>query len=345
MNPAGKTAPKLVEDFLRFDPQKTGSGNSLTSHPSPTGEGGKPLAPGLASCKHEYSIKTAQSVLPPLDSRPQTGTQYKIAVLCRRCLIHADVHISYPHATIACPTADNPLHHLQYRKDREELKPESIRYGWQCSVKSCNAEVTISYRRSRISEEDYELLATPERLQQRYNQVLQADPERSVKLATPTTAMHTLQRYLKDALDPTVEKRRLMATNKLFMTTFGVHGRDCNALLNKLGFVFVPPQSEDEEARWTLPNPPQVENRLRADGSSTREYLEDVEAEAIAYVFKLSFDSGEMNPVAGRGWPSADREVERIMGAQNCLLHETLADVMSMKADEINLLQIPPTCR
>lgn len=342
MTTAGKTAPKLVNDFLRFDPQKTGSGNYLSSHPPAAGEA-KTLAPGVGSCTHEYSVKAAQSVLPPVDARPQTGTQYKIAVLCRRCMIHADVHISYPRATTPCPSADNPLHHFQYQKDREQLSPQLIRYGWRCSIKSCLAEVTISFRRPRINDEERELLAAPERLQQRYNEVLQDEPGRNVKLATPTTAMHTLHRYLRDALDPTVEKRRLMATNKLFMTTFGTHGRDCNVFLDKMGFVFIPSQQEGEEARWALPNPPPIHDRLRADGTSHREILEDIEAEAIAYVWRLSFASGEMNPVAARGWPAADREVERVLGAQDCLLHDILADVLRIGTDDENV-QIQLTC-
>ncbi|CZT15320.1 uncharacterized protein RCC_01183 [Ramularia collo-cygni] len=131
--------------------------------------------------------------------------------------------------------------------------------------------------------------------------------------------MHTLQRYLKDALDPAVEKRRLMAANKLFQTTFGMQGRDCNVLLNRMGFTFVP-QHGDDEARWNLPNPPPIEDRLGADGSSPREILEDIEAEAVVYVGKLSLAAGESNPVAARGGATlalANREVERVLGAQD----------------------------
>lgn len=321
---AGKTAPKLVEDFLRFDPQNIGSGNCLTEHPLPAGEGTL-AGPSVSSCRHDYLLKTVQSVLPPIDSRPNAGTEYKTALLCSKCMIHADIHISYPHrATNPCPSAESPLHHFQYRKDREHLKPQHIRYGWQCSIECCHADVTISFRKTRISESNRELLG-PQRLQERFSEVSQAEPDRNVKLTTPTAAMNILHRYLKDALDPTVEKRRLMANNKVFMATFGIHGRDCDALLTEMGFVYIPAQ-DNEEAQWTLPDPPLVGDRLRADGTSHREVLEDIDCEAITWSSKLGYASGESNPaIAARGLPSGSSEVERVLGVQNCLLREVSA--------------------
>lgn len=326
MSTAGKTAPKLIDDFLRFDPQNIGSGNYLTAHPAPAGEGKLGVPPANA-CRHEYLLKAVQSVLPPVDSRPHAGTQYKTALLCSKCLIHADVHISYPHlhATNPCPSVGSPLHHLQYCKDREVVSTQRISYGWRCSIEDCHAEVTISYRRTRISEDNRELLAGADRLQQRYTEASQAEPDRNVKLTTPTAAMNILHRYLKDALDPTVEKRRLMANNKLFIATFGRHGRDCKKLLTDMGFVYYP-ATDEEEAQWALPNPPLVADRLHADGTSNREMLEDIESEAITWSAKLAFASGELNPtVAARGLPSANSEVQRVLGAQNCLLYDSLA--------------------
>jgi ubiquitin carboxyl-terminal hydrolase 25/28 len=324
---AGKTAPKLVSDFLRFDPLYVDTPNLLTDPPRPADAGRAP-APGARSCKHEYSIKAAQSVLPPVDSRPQVGTRYKIAVVCRRCRIHADVNISYPRATTPCPSADNPIHHLQARVDPKETTQQSITYRWMCSVEVCRAEVKISFRLPRLAPELRDLF-TAERLQKRYDEVVQADPDRNPKLVTPISAMHTLQRYLKDALDPAVEKRRLMANNKVFITTFGKLGRDCSALLTRMGFVFHPADG-DNEAQWSLPNPPQIINRLDADSTSHREMLEDIEMEAIALMSKLSQESGEMNPLAARGWQVADREIERVLSAQNCLLHSVLASGSSV---------------
>lgn len=69
---------------------------------------------------------------------------------------------------------------------------------------------------------------------------------------------------------------------------------------------------------WALPNPPPVEERLEADGRSHRELLEDVEIELVAWMFKISADTGLVNPVVTQGWPPANRDMERILGGQMC---------------------------
>lgn len=343
MPTAGKTAPKLVNDFLKYDPASRSLGNYLTDSPKPAGEGVQ-IQPAPSDCQHVYSIKSVQSVLPPVDSRPQAGTQYKVAVTCRKCRIHADVHIVYPPSattTTPCPSAENPLHHFQFQQDRMFSSREHIRYGWLCTVKGCHAEATISYRRARISDDVLEIFSA-ERLQRRHEEILQEMPQRDVKTATPMSAMHNLQRYLKDALDPAAEKRRLMANNKLFMATFGIYGRDSVDLLDRLGFVFQRAEDEDDQDRWILPDPPQLHNRLQTDGQSHREVLEDVETEVVGHMCTMAAKSGDINPLAQRGWPSADREVERVLGAQNCLFHQLL-EVVSGLTDPVCRSNIQPT--
>ena len=74
----GKTAPKLAEDFLVFDPRRANP-NVLLDLPPPQGEGPQ-IAPHLASCKHLYTVKQIQSVPPPLDLRSDGSTTYKLSV-------------------------------------------------------------------------------------------------------------------------------------------------------------------------------------------------------------------------------------------------------------------------
>lgn len=55
-----------------------------------------------------------------------------------------------------------------------------------------------------------------------------------------------------------------------------------------------------------------------ADGTSHREFLEDVEIELLAWMYKLSADTGAANTAAAEGWPSAIRDLERTLSAQGC---------------------------
>lgn len=71
---------------------------------------------------------------------------------------------------------------------------------------------------------------------------------------------------------------------------------------------------------WSLPDPPEIEDRLQADGSSQREVLEDVEAELLAWMYQIAAESGLINPGAAEGWPSANRDIERTLAAQGCKL-------------------------
>jgi hypothetical protein len=69
---------------------------------------------------------------------------------------------------------------------------------------------------------------------------------------------------------------------------------------------------------WALPNPPTIEDRLGADGSSLREQLEDVEMELVALAWRTAAEMNVVNPVAGEGWHPAQRDLERILGMQGC---------------------------
>ena len=88
-----------------------------------------------------------------------------------------------------------------------------------------------------------------------------------------------------------------------------------------------------QDDAWTLPNPPQLNDRLQADGSSHRELLEDVEVELLAWMYKISTETGAVNPGAVEGWPSADRDVERTLAAQGCMYHILFASAFGEGAN------------
>lgn len=74
---------------------------------------------------------------------------------------------------------------------------------------------------------------------------------------------------------------------------------------------------QSDEKTWTLPNPPVIHDRLDPSGG-LREYLEDVEMELSALTSKTAAEMNIANPLAGEGWPSAQRELERILTMQGC---------------------------
>ena len=240
VNGPGKTAPKLLADFLQFDPQKNvgGNFNILTSHPPPVGEGQVPT-PHRDACKHEYTVKVNQSVTPPLDSRPDASTQYKLAVVCKRCRLHTDIRISYQQATDPCPTSESQLHHFQRALGLDNVGAAHITYGWQCSSATCQALLTTTFKMGRFSNADRNLLTDTSKLKSRFEAVMQQDPTREgIRQATPVEALTRLRKYIMDALNTEHDKRVFPANNKRFMEAYGVHGQDCRELLERLGFEY-----------------------------------------------------------------------------------------------------------
>lgn len=79
-----------------------------------------------------------------------------------------------------------------------------------------------------------------------------------------------------------------------------------------------PESDQNPEPIWQLPNPPRLTSRLRADGSSQREVLEDWESELLALMYEQSATTGAINPAAATGWPAADKDIERVLAVQGC---------------------------
>lgn len=69
---------------------------------------------------------------------------------------------------------------------------------------------------------------------------------------------------------------------------------------------------------WILPNPPVVQDRLHSSGDNLREHLEDVEMELLALAWRTAAEMNVVNPAAGEGWPSAQRDLERVLSTQGC---------------------------
>lgn len=229
----GKTAPKLHLDFLAFDPQRVDPNfNHLARHPLPAGEWGA-TGPIIDGCRHEYSTKPVQSSMPPVDLGSDTRSELKVAVICKKCRIHADIKIDFTYAQHPCPNSAYPLHHFQRALSRDQ--DETVLNAWQCSAPQCRAFLTIIYRLPRL--ESVDILTNTDKLKRRYEDVVSDDPSRDgFRLATPMDALRILRTYVKDSLDLAHKKRAIPINNKRFMEIFGLYGRDCVAELESLGF-------------------------------------------------------------------------------------------------------------
>ncbi|KAJ8610423.1 hypothetical protein MRB53_038585 [Persea americana] len=174
----GKTAPRLILDLLAFDPVKANSFHVLPQHPPQLGQ--QSFVPKSDACKHDFTIKQNQSLLPPLDTRPNQQSFYKIAILCKKCRLHANIAINYGESQDPCPTSECPLHHFQ-RSTSHDISDGNI----------------------------------TSKLKQRYEDILQQDPGREgIKQATPVDALARLRRYIGDALKPDHQKRTFPSNNK-----------------------------------------------------------------------------------------------------------------------------------
>lgn len=68
--------------------------------------------------------------------------------------------------------------------------------------------------------------------------------------------------------------------------------------------------SEDGDSTWILPDP--------GKNGELFTTLEDYDYEIRALMDKRARQSTEINPSAELGWPSAMKEIDRVLGAQGC---------------------------
>ena len=176
---------------------------------------------------------------PPLDLRPTGDSLYKLAVVCQKCRIHADIQINHSDSENPCPASSHPLHHFQTVPSLELITPKRVRYVWRCSVAECHANLFIHFRLPRLSDSELDLLVNPELLKKRYDDLIQEDPKREgIRLATQTDALQRLRKYVNDSLNPNHTKRQFPSHNKRFQEAFGIDGRDSHGLLERLGFKY-----------------------------------------------------------------------------------------------------------
>ncbi|GAB7356362.1 hypothetical protein MBLNU459_g7149t2 [Dothideomycetes sp. NU459] len=316
----GKTAPKLLQDLLLYDPLHTVAHQNVLTNPAPIFDG-VPPPPRVAkgSCRHDYITKLPQSLLPDLDQRAGLDTVWIVAAVCKKCRLHVLVTTDYRSAgDLPCPSAQFPLHHFRFASVRHGSSTGDavVQNTFTCSAPACQAVLTVGYDSPLVTESDLKLLTDESALERRYKDMLQKDPDRKgVCLASPTDALHRLKRYIDDSRNPSLSRKCFPARNKKFGEAFG---DECDALLKKLGFRYVQDEGDDLGPKWYLPKP-EAPDTAQPDPSHVEQHrtaLENYSIELQILIDQFCLKNGSTNPSARDAWRESRKDIERVVGAQ-----------------------------
>jgi ubiquitin carboxyl-terminal hydrolase 25/28 len=253
-SPLGKTAPRLIQDLLSYDPRRAVLfGQNILTDPAPQYHQDVMLPTLVAkgSCRHKYMTKLDQSQLPAPDRKPERATSYKVASFCHECRCHLLLIVDFKTGSgeQPCPNSQYPLHHFIHHPQSSSRQESSVngRKGdrwvdqqrFECSSPDCPAVLTIRICAPRITAE-WETLLTDEKLvKERAEAVMKLAPDRFEGIAPPLpiNVLLNLRSYLNNALrNPEVKK--IASLNKKFVTCFGDFGQPCRDLLEYLGFEY-----------------------------------------------------------------------------------------------------------
>ncbi|KAF2685800.1 cysteine proteinase [Lentithecium fluviatile CBS 122367] len=290
----GKTAPRLLQDLLSYDPrfEERAKRNLLTSAPPHHDPDAPPTAAvPLRNCRHNFLNKEEQSLLPRPGEEPDHATVYKVASYCSRCRYHFDVVVDHrDNGERNDPCRRNnrefPLHHFLFQgedgRDEHALggfqtKPRTFRFS--CSASPCPTDLSIRITPPRLSEQDVRTLTDRAVLRRRWEAAkLRAGDRADTIMARPVDAPDFLNTYLQDSLNPQKGKARIPLLNRKFLKTFG---KDCDSILEKVGFTSAVETDDDGSPAhvWYLPKPPPAGHPLDSTEPTQRNLIEDVRYE------------------------------------------------------------------
>ncbi|KAI9840285.1 MAG: ubiquitin-specific protease ubp2 [Thelocarpon superellum] len=342
----GKTAPRLIEDLLRYDPlYPSRQGYNVLTHPAPKVEDGR-QAPGPVpgACRHKYMIKHAQSLLPTLDARPDTSTIYKLGAFCVDCRTHLDLTVDFRGAHLKaqpCPNREYPLHHFRHlppasraptppeQAGRTAQETESHRF--ECSSPSCPAVLTIFVKPPRLTSAFVSLLTDQAMIKARVQPVLDAAPERFRGYGIPdgVEVLSNVKQYLTDAMRDSTG-RRVNASNKRFLTSLG---DPCREILEYLGFRWSEDRTEEGGQQfWSLPKV-----QTAADGPQYQDHgsivVDDVDKELMVLInARLAADKSQKTAVFQP--LAALKDLERCLGCLDYDKSSASRRAVDLTADE-----------
>lgn len=265
----GQLAPRLVHTIKTADRQHRllNERNPYTDPPRGLDErfDASRRQPLSTACKHYWTTKRSQSLLPDTDIIDVKGA-YKLTCLCQHCHWHLDLQIL--HKAEPCPKEGYPLHHFtNFEKAREDKEW----YEGRCS--GCGAMLHIAYREPFLSSEDIDLLTSETQLQRRCEIAKEKQPEREISTgAKPVLVLDALATYLGDSLVPSDQPKKIPKLNRRFVLSFG---EECDELLLKLGFG-------DDGSHWVLPRPEPAEQSDPWAPETPRKKIEDALEEVWA---------------------------------------------------------------
>lgn len=262
----GKTAPRLFQDLLLYDPRKLPpSGfNILTDIPVYDEEHGVQLPPpprvGRGSCRHQWSLKRNQCVLPQSGYNADGQTVWMLAVFCASCRSHLDLQLDFREGgnfMKPCPTAKQALHHFVYHPELSTPGHPGITsaqngegFSWtdthtfRCTSWECHAELNIRFKPPRLTQEWVDLLTDEHSIKTRAERAIASEPQRFEGFAVPPAVdvlLHS-KHYITNPLFYPEKSRKIQAHNKRFLLSMG---EPCANMLEYFGFI-------REVVRWHL---------------------------------------------------------------------------------------------
>lgn len=259
---SGKTAPRLINDLLDYDPIKLkNNGRNLLVDDAPQFRGKPLLRKGIQDCRHILMKKLNLSNTPVSnDEQPDGTTRYEIATYCSICRHHFDISVDFRarygrHIPCRLSDQENPLHHLRL-VESADLKEYEQRYGsynryhafteahkFECSGATCPVEVNIKISPPRLGKKMLSLITDPKKVYARGRKVIQEEPERfnGFSPISPYQALTNLRTYLHDARDAKDPEKlkKIAKRNKRLLLGFA---DECDSLFDYLDFKVV---SED----------------------------------------------------------------------------------------------------
>lgn len=328
---AGKTAPRLLQDLLTYDPRREerAGRNLLTSAPPEhtASRNGIPAVP-RGNCRHALVRKDEQSLLPTTDDDDQLI--YKVASYCSQCRWHIDVIVDCKdrgslHRLCGRQNREFPLHHFVFDGENSEESnglgsqraPRS--FSFHCTAEPCSASVRIDFKPPRFTEHDQELLMNKAQLRRRFDKARELIGEREGEtMSRIVDGPDFLDTFLKDSLNPSPGKNRIPLLNRKFAKTFW---RDCDQLLTRLGFQYTREESEEPDApfieAWNLPKPESQQDPFE---TTLRTDIQDARLELNTMI--LAVPENERQSV--RHQPSyavpSQGDIERILACHDCEL-------------------------
>ena len=248
----GKTAPRLLQDLIQYDPRRLSATafNLLTELPLHD-EDEKSVPPQVVwnSCRHAWTLKDDQSSLPRQGQKPAASTVYIVAAYCTECRSHLELCVDFRgegDGFVPCPKKEWPLHHFIYKSEvsksyqtvngatdsgKENAWVDTQRF--QCSSSTCSAKLSIRFKPPRLIAEWVSLLTDLRLIKQRATKVIAEDQERFEGHAVPqpTEVLSNLRTYIINAMKGDV--KTIPGNNKKWLLSLG---EPCFDLLQYLGF-------------------------------------------------------------------------------------------------------------